>query len=331
MAEKSIKRVNQYKQMKIIFFTIICVCHTFVSALPTEEPALQEYFTKFEEEISASRALGKEGLDDLGQSLQYLGRGVRSSPDPRVQRCYYQAQDAIISIPGHARYFTDQLEDMRADKETIYEYYQARGWYFHNTFPHIPSPEMIQVLGHYLDDFRDSNSPNLPLEKRTVMNDASNSNERNRKTPNAWYASYVLSNIGLRNFPADTEMASPLSKGSLENWKNARAWYQEVKAGQRTFSFKGKSVEYRFNPDGTWDTIPIKNPPQDAIIYPTAEVIQALATRKMLEQAQKEAEHAAEQKKIRQAQLMKFGWWLAGIAPIILLGLLWWRKKRDNL
>lgn len=327
MAEKSIKRVNQYKQMKIIFFTIICVCHTFVSALPTEEPALQEYFTKFEEEISASRALGKEGLDDLGQSLQYLGRGVRSSPDPRVQRCYYQAQDAIISIPGYARYFTDQLEDMRADKKTIYEYYQARGWYFHNTFPHIPSPEMIQVLGSYLDDFRDSNSPNLPPEKQTAL-ESSNSNEMQSKKSNAWYASYALSEIGLRDFPP---MVSHHLEGSLENWKKARAWYQEVKAGQRTFSFKGKSVEYRFKPDGTWDTIPIKNPPQDAIIYPTAEALEALATRKKLEQAQIEAEQAAVQKKLRQAQLMKFGWWFAGIAPVILLGLLWWRKKRDNL
>ena len=316
--------------MKILFIIITCVCHTFVSALPTEEPALQEYFTKFEAEISASHALGKEGLDDLGSSLQYLGRGVSSSPDSRVQRCYYLAQDAIISIPGHARYFTDQLEILRADKATIYEYYQARGWYFHNTFPHLPSPEMIQVLGHYLDDFRDSNSPNLPLEKRTVMIDPHNPNESNRKTPNAWLATYALSNIGLRDLPQHPEMRSPHSKGSIDNWRNARAWYQEVKSGQRTFSFKGKSVEYRFKPDGTWDTIPIKNPPQDAIIYPTAEALEALAARKKLEQAQKEAEQAAEQKKIRQAQLMKFGWWFAGIIPVILLGLLWWRKKRNH-
>ena len=316
--------------MKIIFITIIFILVSLASAENTEEFQSQEWYTKFEEEISASHAKGKEGLDDLGRSLQYLGRSVRSSPDPRWQRCYYLAQDAIISIPGHAHYFTDQLEAMRPTREKS-DYHLYRIWYFYNTFPHIPSPEVIQVLGPYLDDFRDSNSPNLPLEKRTVMNDANNPNERQRKTPNAWYASYALSNIGLRDFPADTAMASPLSKGSLENWKNARAWYQEVKAGQRTFSFKGKSVEYRFKPDGTWDTIPIKNPPQDAITYPTAEAIQVFATRKKLELAQKEAEHAAEQKKLRQAQLMKLGWWFAGIAPIILFGLLWWRKKRNNL
>lgn len=313
--------------MKIILITITCVCHTFVSALPTEEPALQEYFTKFEEKISASHAKGKEGLDALGQSLRYLGRGVDSSPDSRVQRCYYLAQDAIISIPGHAHYFTDQLEAMRPTREKS-EYYRYRGWLFYNTFPHIPSPEMIQVVGHYLDDFRDSDLPNLPPEQRTVLEDAKNPYEFERKTPNAWYASYALSEIGLRDFPP---MVSHHSKGSIDNWRKARAWYQEVKAGQRTFSFKGKSVEYRFKPDGTWDTIPIKNPPQDAIIYPTAEALQALATRKKLELAQKEAEQAAEQKKLHQAQLMKLGWWFVGITPIILLGLLWWRKKRNNV
>lgn len=306
------------------------MCNAVVSAIPTEEPALQEYFTKFEEEISASRAKGKEGLDDLGRSLQYLGRGVESCPDPRWQRCYYLAQDAIISIPGHARYFTDKLEEMRPTREES-EYYRYRGWYFYDTFPHMPSPEMIQVLGTYLDDFRDSNSPNLPLEKRTVMIDSHNPNESNRKTPNAWRATYALSNIGLRDLPQHPEMRSPHSKGSIDNWRKARAWYQEVKSGQRTFSFKGKSVEYRFKPDGTWDTIPINNPPQDAIIYPNPEVIQVLATRQKLKLAQKEEEHALEQKKIRQAQLMKLGWWFAGIGSIILFGLVWWRKKRNNV
>jgi hypothetical protein len=36
-----------------------------------------------------------------------------------------------------------------------------------------------------------------------------------------------------------------------------------VKTGKRTFSFKGQAVEYRFRPDGTWETISIANPPDD--------------------------------------------------------------------
>lgn len=313
-------------RMKIIYITISFLFISLLSAENTEEFQSPEWYIKVEEKISSSHAKGLEGLDALGQTLAYFGVSVRSSPDPRWQHCYYLAQDAIISIPGHASYFTYKLEALRADKDKIYNYYQDRILYFHDTFPHMPSPEVIRVLGPYLDDFRDSNSPILPPEKQTAL-ESSNPNEMESKKSNAWYASYVLSKIGLRDFPP---MAPHHLKDSVENWKKARAWYQEVKAGQRTFSFKGKSVEYRFKPDGTWDTIPIKNPPQDAIIYPDPEAVQVLAKRQKLELEQKEAEKAAEHKKVRQAQLMKLGWWFAGIVPLILIGLVWWRKTRKT-
>jgi hypothetical protein len=41
-------------------------------------------------------------------------------------------------------------------------------------------------------------------------------------------------------------------------------WYEEVKSGKRTFSFKGQVMEYRFRQDGTWETFPISHPPVDA-------------------------------------------------------------------
>jgi hypothetical protein len=49
----------------------------------------------------------------------------------------------------------------------------------------------------------------------------------------------------------------------LELLTEYRSWWEEVKSGKRTFSFKGQAVEYRFRPDGTWETIPIANPPDD--------------------------------------------------------------------
>jgi hypothetical protein len=49
----------------------------------------------------------------------------------------------------------------------------------------------------------------------------------------------------------------------LSDAKPWRAWWDEVKDGDETFSFKGQAVEYRFRPDGAWDTIPIANPPDD--------------------------------------------------------------------
>ena len=42
-----------------------------------------------------------------------------------------------------------------------------------------------------------------------------------------------------------------------------QSWWEEIKSGKRTFSFKGKKVEYRFKPDGTWETLAMANPPDD--------------------------------------------------------------------
>ena len=49
-------------------------------------------------------------------------------------------------------------------------------------------------------------------------------------------------------------------EAELKPWQS---WWEEVKSGQRTFSFKGQAVKYRFRPDGTWEAIPIANPPDD--------------------------------------------------------------------
>lgn len=44
-----------------------------------------------------------------------------------------------------------------------------------------------------------------------------------------------------------------------------------MKGGEIPFSFKGQAVEFRFKSDGTWDTIPIANPPDDTPVFPEAK------------------------------------------------------------
>ena len=39
---------------------------------------------------------------------------------------------------------------------------------------------------------------------------------------------------------------------------DTRAWWEEIKSGKRAFSYKGQKVEYRFKPDGTWETIALR-------------------------------------------------------------------------
>jgi hypothetical protein len=69
----------------------------------------------------------------------------------------------------------------------------------------------------------------------------------------------ALGKIGLRNAPP-TRHNIFKDRDVLDA---CREWWREIEAGRKTFSFAGQKVEYRFKPDGTWDTIAIANPPDD--------------------------------------------------------------------
>ncbi len=217
----------------MIRFLAFIFCSGVISANPTYEASIRAA------ELDPSEA----NVIELGGHL----RGIARYGQPPVNKPYYDLiQKTLLSIPGHAQYMADELERLREKRSPTGED-RVRSWYIAETLVHMPSPETIKVLGNYLHDERD-----VPPE-------------RNWTPENAHLAAYALSRIGLRNFP----FKGPLVPASLTIWPDLnqlpdyRAWWEEVKSGKRTFSFKGQSVEYRFRPDGTWETIPIANPPDD--------------------------------------------------------------------
>jgi hypothetical protein len=195
-----------------------------------------------------------------------------------LDRMYQALQNQFLSIPGHAEYFRNQIEN---DRATILpkEPYLYGGTFDFNrrlvfeVLSHLPSPETIQVLGDYLDDERDAAKEAIWTSDYQLMGTG----------PNSHYARETFKSIGLRNtdfaepnvgeWPSRTKYPTReehmhvlfdyLVNQREERLKPWRAWWDEVKSGQRTFSFKGQKVEYRFKPDATWDTIPITNPPDD--------------------------------------------------------------------
>jgi len=69
----------------------------------------------------------------------------------------------LCQIPGHARYFADELErkweiakedPWGVGKRCSYDF--ERRTYLVQTLPHLPSPETVMVLGSYLEDERDA-------------------------------------------------------------------------------------------------------------------------------------------------------------------------------
>jgi hypothetical protein len=200
----------------------------------------------------------QDKLKSLSLGLRNMGyrRANYDSHSFEVDRMFEAIQSTMLSIPGHARYFA---EEIKREQEKVVKYptntgprvsYDFNRAKYFNTLAHLPSPETIAVLGEFLADDIDTPQP--------LMSPDSDWGENPRA--NSFAASVTISATGLRDAPADKKSYEADPESHLAK---TRAWWEEVKSGKRTFSFKGQSVEYRFRPDGTWETIPIANPPDD--------------------------------------------------------------------
>lgn len=234
----------------LLFCNLLCFADTHEA---WEKKEREKWFVERRNWVESARS--KNDLESI-LKLGSIVRGVGSRWDiasPAARNLHGEALEILITTPGHAEYFAAEVERLReaelerehGRQRTTYDFWRAI--YLRDTLQHIPSPETVKVLGRYLHDVRDTppsetgDAPSLPS--------------------NAYLACAALANMGLRVDP-------PLPDSGIMRWRHdvdeIRAWYAKVASGEIPFSFKGQAVEYRFNPDGTWKTIPIANPPDDA-------------------------------------------------------------------
>ena len=244
------------------------------------------------------------GLRNMGHRKSMAGC------NPDVRSIYQEIQKELLSIPGHARYFAEEIK--REQKEVAeyptstgprISYDRNRSKYF-ATLSHLPSPETIAVLGEFLSD--DIDTPRYRISPDSDWGE-------NPKA-NSYGSAVTLTRIGLREPPGTRESydADPVL-----HLAKTRAWWEEVKSGRRSFSFKGQAVEYRFKPDGTWDTLPIANPPDDR----PQSVVGTTLERPIKRPESNRGESP-------DSPVGQTGWWaiLGGFA-LVVLGAWFWRKK----
>ncbi len=236
----------------ILILNLVATAAFSLQAPESSDEAIKWYNGLTSDIVNATQ-LGSNTMriERLGEYVRKLGRRIPTNPDPRWHEAFQQAQTALLAIPGHAQYFADLVEDERLKlKQDDYrgEYKWHRYWYICETLQHLPSPETIQVLGRFLSDERDTPPP------------MSQGQDWEDTPANSLVASRALASIGLRDSPA------PIGNNRMSNDALAkyRVWYEEIRSGKRAFSFIGQKVEYRFKADGTWETIPMTNPPDDA-------------------------------------------------------------------
>jgi hypothetical protein len=240
-----------------------------------------------------------ENIGYCGEKLRKLSRGNIYQLKERFE-VYDKVQETLLAIPGHSRYYADEIK--REQKEVAQyptntgprvTYDFNRGLHF-MTMRYLPSPETISVLGEFLSD--DIDTP-VPLN-------SPDSDWGENPRANSYFSADTIHKIGLRNPPLSPTEPALMPEDHLAL---TRAWWDEIKSGRKAFSFVGQDVEYRFKPDGTWETMPLGSPPDrnrplkrpDAV-RPASPVSPAVHTR----------------------------WWI-GIGGLGLLALaIWlWRKK----
>jgi LPXTG-motif cell wall-anchored protein len=164
----------------------------------------------------------------------------------------------LTNIPGHAEYFERRRARLREASEDFLqdtEYHRACET-LQETLAHLPSPETVRILGRLLERTDDI----YTREQDMWMLEQENKGKHMRWFVPAYMGGSTLLKLGLREYPKGSGPEGEFRTNDIERM---RAWWAEVKSGQRAFSFKGQKVKYRFKPDGTWDTIPIANPPDD--------------------------------------------------------------------
>jgi len=220
-------------------------------------------------------------------------------------------RDEFCRIPGHARYIA---EEIKREQEEVKEYGtnsgprvgydRQRAWHF-EALRNLPSPETILVLGEFLSDDVDTPQP--------LVSEGSDWGENARA--NSFFSSMTISEIGLRDSPANRDSFDIQPEKHLAS---TREWWDEVKSGKRAFSFKGQKVEYRFKPDGTWETLAIANPSDDGPGRP-----QAGPTRPPLRPA-------AEKREGHETIPVTMTPWLLALAASVVATACWWALRKNN-
>jgi len=209
-----------------------------------QRESLRQWQIKIE---SAKSTPPQEAIPVLSSAVKSLARYPVFQLEERI-RVYDQARDALLAIPGHATYWANQLKSEQMKVQNLplkpvpgrIEYDRNRQEILRGLLSHLPSPESVQALGSFLWDDKDAHQRGADDDWAPVQG-------------NSFYAAEGLRNLGLRNSP---QPMNPLqSTPDVVLW---RSWYEDVKNGKRAFSFEGQNVEYRFGPDGTVSTSPIK-------------------------------------------------------------------------
>ena len=183
-----------------------------------------------------------ERIELFGHAL-----GVASNPvmKDEVKHIYLRIQRILLATPGHAEYYWDRILAARLEYEAAkagsntdksswlrseLSHVQANGF---RTMAYLPSVETVRVLGEFLADERGYTKvpPNPTIDDLEATG---------LEQPNCKGAAKAFVSLPIVSKPLVKNWTS-VSFDDVPLW---RTWYEQIKAGKRTFRFEGDSTEY---------------------------------------------------------------------------------------
>ena len=152
-------------------------------------------------------------IPKLGDLVSQLSQGANIEGGERP--VFHAAQSALLSIPDHAQYYQDKIEDIREqvkananlsleEKERLrragkpavglgdYEEVCSNAF---TVLAQLPGPETVAVLGHFLEDPEGRDGKDLLGGPYIIGGDAM------RQLPNCGLACISISNLGIEHAP----------------------------------------------------------------------------------------------------------------------------------
>ena len=252
--------------MKLICIYTIIICSS-ISQLKGRDP---DWFNRRSNDLEDAIKIENTNarIDALGKFMSLASYGEM---DEEQKIIFNRAQTNLLSIPGHAKYYQEKIDKMRAEllantKKTHEELknmqdegndvldeptYLGDSQIALRTLRYMPSAETVTVLGYFLNDSvgRDGKTfLGTPLKMP---------GDTGPHLCNAELATDVIRVLGIEH-PPFNDSKGVITPAEIDAWKD---WWNEVKDGKRTYRFIGSEVEY--GPDGPAATEAIQHVERD--------------------------------------------------------------------
>lgn len=231
--------------------------------------------------------------------------------DENAKKLNQQLLNEILKLPNHASFYRDRIIAANQicidlDKDVM-SHPDGAGYAACDEIIDcfiilrlLPSPQTVQVLGEFLYCH---DRERTHEERQKMVDGGIHIGAVASDKSLAEHATTSLNRLGINNGPHAQDNFLSIEQ---DIWP---LWYEQVKAGTRSFSFEGQYVEYRFKKDGTWITTPLINHDR------------AVTQRRNAQTTSNQPPTGSQNQ----------WYWIAGILLIIVAGMKWLKRTNNAL